>query len=72
MHHKQDAGLLLALGKLCFQQKLWGKAQSYLEASNSITPSHAAYTALGLLAERMGNADEAFKYYQHAVALAKH
>lgn len=72
MHHKQDAGLLLALGKLCFQQKLWGKAQSYLEASNSITPSHAAFTALGLLAERMGNADEAFKYYQHAMALAKH
>lgn len=72
MQNKQDAGLLLALGKLCFQQKLWGKAESYLEASNSIAPSHAAYTALGLLAERMGNADEAFKYYQHAVALAKH
>jgi HemY protein len=72
MQNKQDAGLLLALGKLCFQQKLWGKAHSYLEASNSITPSHAAYTALGLLAERMGNADEAFKYYQQAVALAKH
>ena len=72
IQNKQDAGLLLALGKLCFQQKLWGKAESYLEASNSITPSHAAYTALGLLAERMGNADEAFKYYQHAVALAQH
>ena len=72
IQNKQDAGLLLALGKLCFQQKLWGKAESYLEASNSITPSHAAYTALGLLAERIGNADEAFKYYQQAVALAKH
>ena len=71
MQNKQDAGLLLALGKLCFQQKLWGKAQSYLEASNSIAPSHAAYTALGILAERMGKADEAFEYYQNALALAK-
>ena len=71
MHHKQDAGLLLALGKLCFQQQLWGKAQSYLEASNSIAPSHAAYTALGLLAERMGKTNEAFEHYQSALALAK-
>lgn len=71
MQNKQDAGLLLALGKLCFQQKLWGKAHSYLDASNSITPSHAAYTALGLLAERMGKADEAFEYYQNALGLAK-
>ena len=71
IQNKQDAGLLLALGKLCFHQKLWGKAQSYLEASNSIAPSHAAYTALGLLAERMGKANEAFKYYQNALTLAK-
>jgi HemY protein len=69
--HRQDAGLLLALGKLCLHQKLWGKAQSYLDASNSIVPSHAAYTALGQLAERLGRSDEAFKYYQQAMALAK-
>ncbi|MDO8466315.1 MAG: heme biosynthesis protein HemY [Gallionella sp.] len=65
--HKDDAGLLLALGKLCLHQKLWGKAQNYLEASISVSPSHAAYTALGQLAERMGKPDEAFKYYQRAM-----
>jgi HemY protein len=70
IQHKQDAGLLLALGKLCLHQKLWGKAQSYLDASNSIAPSHAAYTALGRLAERLGQSDEAFKYYQQAMGLA--
>jgi HemY protein len=69
--HRQDAGLLLALGKLCLHQKLWGKAQSYLDASISILPSHAAYTALGQLAERLGRSDESFKYYQQAMALAK-
>ncbi len=69
--HKQDARLLLALGKLCLHQKLWGKAQSYLDASNSIAPSHAAYTALGKLAERLGKSDVAFKYYQQAMELVK-
>lgn len=70
-HHKQDAGLLLVLGKLCLHQKLWGKARSYLDASNSLTPSHAAYTALGQLAERLGKSDEASKYYQSAMAVGK-
>ncbi|MDD5299538.1 MAG: heme biosynthesis HemY N-terminal domain-containing protein [Gallionella sp.] len=65
--HKDDAGLLLALGKLCMHQKLWGKAQSYLGASISVSPSHAAYTALGQLAERLGKPDDAFKYYQRAI-----
>lgn len=71
IQNKQDAGLLLALGKLCLHQKLWGKAQSYLDASNSIAPSHAAYTTLGQLAERLGKSDEAFKYYQQAMELGK-
>lgn len=67
--HHDDAGLLLALGKLCLHQKLWGKAQNYLDASISVSPSHAAYTALGKLAERLGKSDEAFKHYQSAMSL---
>jgi hypothetical protein len=31
--HPEDARLLLALGRLCREQQLWGKAQSYFEAS---------------------------------------
>jgi HemY protein len=68
-HNNQDAGLLLALGKLCFYQKLWGKAQNYLDASISIAPSHGAYTVLGQLAERLGKPAEALKYRQQAMAL---
>lgn len=67
--HPQDPGLLLALGKLCLHQKLWGKAQSYLDASISISPGHEAYNALALLSERLGKADEAFKYYHKAMSL---
>lgn len=69
--HSQDAGLLLALGKLCLQQKLWGKAQNYLDASISLNPSYAAYTALGRLTERLGKSDAAFKYYQLAMTVGK-
>ena len=50
--HKDDAGLLLALGKLCFHKGLWGKAQSYLEASISVAPSPSAYSMLGQVAEK--------------------
>lgn len=67
--HRDDAGLLLALGKLCLHQQLWGKAQSYLDASISVAPSAAASTALGQLAERQGRQDEAFRHYQRAMEL---
>jgi HemY protein len=67
--NSQDAGLLLSLGKLCLHQKIWGKAQNYLDASISIAPSHAAYAALGDLAERMGKPGEALKYRQQALRI---
>jgi len=69
-NHRQDAKLLLALGKLCLRQKLWGRARNYLDASNSITPSKAAYTALAELAELQGNDKEASSFYQRAMTLA--
>jgi len=68
--HSNDAGLLLALGKLCLHQSLWGKAQSYLEASVSVAPSRAAYTLLGQLAEKLQKPKEAMGYFQKAMVLA--
>lgn len=64
--HSDDAGLLLALGKLCLHHELWGKAQSYLDASNSLSPSRAAYTTLAELAEKLHKTDEVEKYTQLA------
>jgi len=66
MLHDQDSGLLLALGKLCMYQKLWGKAQSYLDASISLKPSRAAFEASGRLAELLGNTDDASRKYLQA------
>lgn len=67
--HSSDAGLLLALGKLCLKQGLWGKAQSYLDASISLRPSREAYTALGKLAEKLDKKEAAFNYYHQAMEL---
>jgi HemY protein len=68
--HPQDAALLLALGQLCARQALWGKAQSYLEASLAVEPGYAAHLALARLHETLGNSDAAHRHYQQALELA--
>ena len=60
--HPNDASLLLALGKLCTAEKLWGKAQSYIEASLSIESSRDAHATYAKLMEKMGKSDEALRY----------
>lgn len=67
--HSKDAVLLLALGKLCLHQGLWGKAQSYLEASGSLRPSRETYTLLAQLAEKLNKPEDAFNYYHRAMEL---
>lgn len=62
--HHGDAGLLLSLGKLCLRQELWGKAQSYLEASLSVQPGSAAHLALAQLLERLGQQEDAYRHYR--------
>lgn len=69
LQHRRDDGLLLTLGKLCLRQKLWGKAQSYLDASISIAPSRAAYMALWQMAEQLHKPNDALGYFQKAMEL---
>jgi HemY protein len=68
--HHDDAGLLLALGKLCLCQELWGKARNYIEASISVAPSRAAYAALGQLEEKLQNPEAARACFEQAMKLA--
>lgn len=68
--HPDDAVLLLALGRLCARQELWGKAQNYLEASLSVESSHAAHLALGELHEKLGDAGAAQRHYRESLRLA--
>ncbi|MDR2874918.1 MAG: heme biosynthesis protein HemY [Methylobacillus sp.] len=68
--HHDDAGLLLALGKLCIRRELWGKAQSYLEASLGMQPASESHLALARLLERMGNQQEAYRHYRESLEWA--
>jgi len=67
--HPDDPGLLLALGKLCLNQALWGKAQSYLDASISLLPSREAYISLAQLSDKLHKPDDTYKYQQLAMGL---
>jgi len=60
----RDAGLLLALGRLCLQQRLWGKAQNYLEASLSVEPSRDAHLELARLLDQLGRPEQAEQHYR--------
>jgi HemY protein len=64
--HPRDPGLLLALGRLCAARELWGKAQSYLDASLSAQPSRAAHVELARLMERIGRDADANRHYRAA------
>ncbi len=67
--HPQDAELLLALGRLCAQRELWGKARSYLEASLALHPVRDATIALGRLCDGIGRAEEADRHYRAAAQM---
>lgn len=66
VQHPRDSALLLTLGRLCRQQKLWGKAQSYLEASLNITPQRAVHVELAKLFDQLENSALALRHYRAA------
>ena len=68
--HPNDAVLLLTLGRLCGEQELWGKAQSYLDASIAIEPTYSAHLALARLQEKLGNVDAARRHSRESLDLA--
>lgn len=67
--HPEDAGLLLTLARLCLRGQLWGKAESYLEASLSQSPSRAAHLELAKLAESLGRTEQAQRHFRAAAEL---
>ncbi len=64
MNHSHDADLLETLGKLCVRLQLWGKAESYYEASLSIEPSATRHLALAKLLEQKGQLTAANEHYR--------
>jgi HemY protein len=68
--HSDDATLLHALGVLCERAQLWGKAQTYLEASLALGEGYRAHVALGELFARLGRDGEANTHLAAALKLA--
>ncbi|HSN21970.1 MAG TPA: heme biosynthesis protein HemY, partial [Usitatibacter sp.] len=68
--HARDPALLLALGKLCMKQGLWGKAQSYIEASLALEPTHDGHMTLAALMEQLGKPQEAVQHFRRSAELA--
>jgi HemY protein len=69
--HPRDAQLLLTLAQLCSAQQLWGKAQSYLEASLAIAPSAEGHIRMAELKTQSEQPGEACRHYQKALALCR-
>ncbi|HEV2622314.1 MAG TPA: heme biosynthesis HemY N-terminal domain-containing protein [Frateuria sp.] len=69
--HPNDPGLLLALGRMCVRQQLWGKARGYLERSLAIAPGPGAWEALGDTCVGQGDIPLAQRCYRNALALTR-
>ena len=68
--HSKNSALLFALGKICKQNQLWGKARSYLEAGIGIKPTAMAYQELAELFEKLGSNFEAAECYRKTAELS--
>jgi HemY protein len=66
----RDAALLATLGTLCMRASLWGKAQSYLEASVALQPTLDAHMTLARLMEQLGRREEAITHIRRSAELA--
>jgi len=68
--HNQDAQLLYVLGRLCERERLWGKAQTYYEASLALANDWRTHVALGEMLGQLGRVAEANDHLSAAFKLA--
>lgn len=68
--HGERRELLLAAGRCCLRNKLWGKARSYLQAAQRARLDSAVSLELGHLCEQTGQQDEALQHYRRGLELA--
>ena len=66
----RDATLQYLAGMACMKRQLWGKAQTYLEASLALEDDWRTHLALGEMLGRLGNSEEANSHFVAALKLA--
>lgn len=67
--YPDDAQLLLALGRMCVRQRLWGKAENYLDASLAVAPAPETHLELARLCEQLERQDDANRHYRAGALL---
>jgi HemY protein len=67
--HPQDPSLLLTLGRLCLQNRLWGKARDYLEASLRQQRNAEACAELARLLAQLGDTRRSNELFQEGLGL---
>jgi HemY protein len=65
-----NSELLKILGELCLRNKLWGKAQTYLQNSLDINASTATYKLMAQYFDSVGEPDNALEAYRQAEGLS--
>lgn len=65
----EHADLLLCLGRICKQQKLWGKARAYLEKSARLEPNLAVYGELAQIMKMQNDLQAAINFYEKGVQM---
>ena len=68
--HNHDGALLFALGRLCERAQIWGKAQTYYEASLALDDRWRVHLALGELHAKLERPDQANAHLAAALKLA--
>ena len=66
-----DAGLLQILGQLCLQNKLWGKAQTYLHRSIEINPNAKTFKLMAQYFDAINEPENALAAYRQAENIGK-
>lgn len=61
--HPRDEQLLLALGRICLRNRLWGKARDYFEACVKVAPLAEAHGELGRLTAALGDLAASQKHF---------
>ena len=67
--HPQDASLLLTLGRLSLQNRLWGKARDYLESSLRMERNPEACAELARLLAGLGETERSNQLFQEGLGL---
>ena len=69
LRHPDEARILMALGRMCERKKLWGKAQTYFEASLAVETTQEAHLELARLNDELARPEAANKHYRASALL---